>query len=98
MYQMLTGREDPARAGLEMLYAVSDLLPMAPLNYFDASWAEIVPDAARPFAQIASNTNFMGSTIYNEWASDEAPGYTKAKTNKKERPMHLMYWLSFLKV
>lgn len=96
-YQLLTGHEDAERAATEMMYAVSDLLPANPLGAFDASPAELAPDFARPFAQLGTNTDFKGSSIYNEWANPDVPGYLNTKTNKKGEPLAPELLVRFLK-
>ena len=75
-----------------MVFALSDLVPMNPLGAADASWAELMPDFIKPYLQHhATNTSFMGTRIYNQWANPYAPGYTKVSTNKKGKPMHLHF-------
>ncbi len=86
IYQAAFENRDIFQTLLDVTMGFSDLLPVNPLGATDASWAEIVPDAIRPFAQLETNTNFMGSRIYDKWANENAPGYTKVRTNKKGEP------------
>jgi hypothetical protein len=83
IYQASTGRKDTLETMLDMVFALSDLLPMNPMGAADASWAELTPDFVKPYTQHITNTSFMGTRIHNEWANPNAPGYTKVSTNKK---------------
>ena len=99
IYHAATGRKDIMQVIMDTMFSVSDILPMNPMGTTDASWAEIVPDAVRPFAQIETNTNFMGSRVYNEWASRYTPGYLKARTNKKGEhyaPNFMVDWFRYI--
>lgn len=84
---------------MDTMFSISDLLPMNPMGAADTSWAELSPDFIRPLAQIATNTNFMGSRIYNEWANKNMPGYLKARTNKKGEyyaPQFMVDWFMMI--
>ncbi|MBK5195728.1 MAG: hypothetical protein JJE08_06820, partial [Proteiniphilum sp.] len=99
IYQAATGKKDIMQTLLDATFSISDLLPMNPMGAADASWAELSPDFFRPFAQIVTNTNFMGSQVYNEWANKNMPGYLKAKTNKKGEyyaPNFLVDWFMYI--
>ena len=82
----LTGKKDLLETVIEIPLSFSDLIPIDPHGAVEASWAELTPDALRPFSQLAANRNFMGSRIYNEWANPNTPGYLQARTNKKGKP------------
>ena len=45
-------------------------------------------DAARPLAELSSNTNFMGGQIYDKYKAekDNLPGYQKARLNRVGEP------------
>jgi len=86
IYQAAFENRDIFQTLLDVSMGFSDLLPVNPLGATDASWAELAPDAIRPFVQLVPNTNFMGSRIYDKWARKHAPGYQKVRTNKKGEP------------
>lgn len=100
IYQAYTGKKDILQVLMDIAFSISDLLPMNPLGAAGTSWAELSPDFARPIIQIVgTNTNFMGSRIYNEWANKNMPGYLKAKTNKKGEyyaPNFMVDWFMIL--
>jgi hypothetical protein len=100
IYQAYTGKKDILQVLMDIAFSISDLLPMNPLGAAGTSWAELSPDFARPIVQIVgTNTNFMGSRIYNEWANKNMPGYLKARTNKKGEyyaPNFMVDWFMIL--
>ena len=100
IYQAYTGKKDILQVLMDTMFSISDLLPMNPLGAAGTSWAELSPDFARPIVQIVgTNTNFMGSRIYNEWANKNMPGYLKARTNKKGEyyaPNFMVDWFMIL--
>lgn len=99
IYQSISGKQDVFQTLLDTMFSIADLLPMNPMGAAKTSWAELVPDAIRPFAQLITNTNFMGSRVYNEWANKNMPGYLKARTNKKGEyyaPNFMVDWFMYI--
>ena len=99
IYQSISGKQDVLQTLLDTMFSIADLLPMNPMGSAKTSWAELVPDAIRPFAQLITNTNFMGSKVYNEWANKNMPGYLKARTNKKGEyyaPNFMVDWFMYI--
>lgn len=99
IYQLISGKQDVFQTLLDTMFSIADLLPMNPMGAAKTSWAELVPDAIRPFAQMVTNKNFMGSRIYNEWANENMPGYLKARTNKKGEyyaPNFMVDWFMYI--
>lgn len=99
IYQSISGKQDVFQTLLDTMFSIADLLPMNPMGAAKTSWAELVPDAIRPFAQLITNTNFMGSKVYNEWANKNMPGYLKARTNKKGEyyaPNFMVDWFMYI--
>ncbi|MFT3994394.1 MAG: hypothetical protein QM660_08805 [Dysgonomonas sp.] len=86
IYQSTFGKKDVTQSLLDTALGFSDLIPANPMGAVDGSWADIMPDATKPFFQLASNTNFTGSKITNEWADPNKPGYLRVRTNKKGEP------------
>ena len=62
----------------------------------EASWAELVPDMMKPFAQLSTNTKFTGSPIYNKWANEWEPGDKQARTTKTGVPYAPTFLISSL--
>lgn len=86
VYQVLFGKKDITESILDVLLGFSDLIPANPTGAVHGSWADIMPDATKPFFQLAANKNFTGSMITNEWADPNKPGYLRIRTNKKGEP------------
>lgn len=83
IYQAAFGRKDTTEAILDVTLGFADLIPANPMGAIQGSWADIMPDAIKPFFQLAANRNFTGSRITNEWADSNKPGYLQVRTNKK---------------
>lgn len=86
IYQSTFGKKDVTQSLLDTALGFSDLIPANPMGAVDGSWADIMPDATKPFFQLAANRNFTGSRITNEWADPNKPGYLRVRTNKKGEP------------
>lgn len=86
IYQSTFGKKDVTQSLLETVLGFSDLVPSNPMGAIQGSWADIMPDATKPFFQLAANRNFTGSRITNEWADPNKPGYLRVRTNKKGEP------------
>jgi len=86
IYQASFGKKDVTESVLDVLLGFSDLIPANPMGAVQGSWADIMPDATKPFFQLAANRNFTGSRITNEWADENKPGYLRIRTNKKGDP------------
>lgn len=86
IYQSTFGKKDVTQSLLETVLGFSDLIPSNPMGAIQGSWADIMPDATKPFFQLAANRNFTGSRITNEWADTNKPGYLRVRTNKKGEP------------
>lgn len=86
IYQSTFGKKDATQSLLETVLGFSDLIPSNPMGAIQGSWADIMPDATKPFFQLAANRNFTGSRITNEWADTNKPGYLRVRTNKKGEP------------
>lgn len=86
VYQVLFGKKDITESILDVLLGFSDLIPANPTGAVHGSWADIMPDATKPFFQLAANKNFTGSMITNEWADPNKPGYLRIRINKKGEP------------
>lgn len=86
IYQSMFGKKDVTQSLLDTALGFSDLIPANPMGAVDGSWADIMPDATKPFFQLAANRNFTGSRITNEWADPNKPGYLRVRTNKKGEP------------
>jgi len=99
IYQSVVGKQDILQTLLDTMFSISDLLPINPMGAANSSWADLLPDVIRPFAQMVTNKNFMGSRIYNEWANENMPGYLKARTNKKGEyyaPNFMVDWFRYI--
>ncbi|NDV77853.1 LPD38 domain-containing protein [Dysgonomonas sp. 511] len=83
IYQAAFGKKDAIESFLDVLLGFSDLIPANPMGAVQGSWADIMPDATKPFFQLAANKNFTGGRITNEWADENKPGYLRVRTNKK---------------
>lgn len=83
IYQAAFGRKDITEAILDVTLGFADLIPANPMGAIQGSRADIMPDAIKPFFQLAANRNFTGSRISNEWADPNKPGYLRVRTNKK---------------
>jgi hypothetical protein len=77
------GYKDTSDTIKDILLGFSDLIPANPAGAVSGSWAELMPDAVKPFFQLKANRNFTGSRIVNEWADPSKPGYLRIRTNKK---------------
>ncbi|NDW19419.1 hypothetical protein D0T53_10935 [Dysgonomonas sp. 216] len=86
IYQSIFGKKDITQSLLDTALGFSDLIPANPMGAVDGSWADIMPDATKPFFQLAANRNFTGSRITNEWTDPNKPGYLRVRTNKKSEP------------
>lgn len=86
IYQASFGKKDVTESILDVILGFSDLIPANPMGSIQGSWADIMPDATKPFFQLAANKNFTGSRITNEWADENKPGYLRVRTNKKGEP------------
>lgn len=86
IYQASFGKKDVTESILDVLLGFSDLIPANPMGAVQGSWADVMPDATKPFFQLAANKNFTGSKITNEWADENKPGYLRVRTNKKGDP------------
>lgn len=86
IYQSMFGKKDVTQSLLDTALGFSDLIPANPMGAVDGSWADIMPDATKPFFQLVANRNFTGSRITNEWADPNKPGYLRVRTNKKGEP------------
>ncbi|MDR2002386.1 MAG: hypothetical protein LBQ74_05085 [Prevotella sp.] len=86
IFQVVSGKKDITQSLLDTILGFSDLIPANPAGAIQGSWAELMPDMAKPFAQLAANKNFTGSRITNEWADPAKPGYLRIRTNKKGEP------------
>lgn len=86
IYQAAFGRKDTTETLLDVIMSFSDLIPANPMGAIQGSWADIMPDATKPFFQLQANKNFTGSRIVNEWADPNKPGYLRVRTNKKGEP------------
>lgn len=86
IYQASFGKKDVTESILDVILGFSDLIPANPMGSIQGSWADIMPDAIKPFFQLAANKNFTGSRITNEWTDENKPGYLRVRTNKKGEP------------
>ncbi|MDR1089939.1 MAG: hypothetical protein LBL79_02595 [Prevotella sp.] len=86
IYQAAFGRKDTTETLLDVILSFSDLIPANPMGAIQGSWADVMPDATKPFFQLKANRNFTGSRIVNEWADENKPGYLRVRTNKKGEP------------
>ncbi|MBF0651081.1 hypothetical protein IR083_19885 [Dysgonomonas sp. GY75] len=86
IFQAVSGKKDITQSLLDTILGFSDLIPANPAGAIQGSWAELMPDMAKPPAQLAANKNFTGSRITNEWADPAKPGYLRIRTNKKGEP------------
>lgn len=86
IYQASFGRKDITQTILDVILSFSDLIPANPMGAIQGSWADIMPDATKPFFQLQANRSFTGSRIINEWADPNKPGYLRIRTNKKGEP------------
>ncbi len=94
--QVVTGQKETTDAMLDQVIAFSDLVPTNPMGAVDASWAELVPDMMKPFAQLSTNTKFTGSPIYNKWANEWESGDKQARTTKTGVPYAPTFLISSL--
>lgn len=83
IYQAAFSKKDVTQSLIDTSLGFSDLIPANPMGAVQGSWADIMPDATKPFFQLAANRNFTGSRITNEWADENKPGYLRVRTNKK---------------
>ena len=87
-YQLMMGYITPKDAATKTVLAAADLIPANPMGATEASWAELSPDLAKPFAQLITNTSFMGTRIYDKYkVEQDIPGFRKVRVNKKGEPM-----------
>jgi hypothetical protein len=86
IYQAAFGRKDTTETLLDTILGFADLIPTNPMGAMQGSWAELMPDASKPFFQLGANRTFTGSRITNEWADPNNPGYLRVRTNKKGEP------------
>lgn len=86
IYQASFGKKDVTESILDVILGFSDLIPANPMGSIQGSWADIMPDATKPFFQLAANKNFTGSQITKENQDKDKPGYLKIRTNKKGQP------------
>jgi hypothetical protein len=86
-YSVFSKREDVAEGMIDVLSAISDIVPLDPMSAATASpWNVITPDIAKPVLQSAINKTWTGAPVYNEWANETLPGYRNIKTNKRGEP------------
>ena len=83
IFMAVSGRKPATEAVIGVMSGFADLIPANPAGAIEASWAEALPDAFRPWAQLTANANFTGSPIWDKWADDNMPGYLKVRTNRK---------------
>lgn len=86
IYQAAFGKKDVTESLLDITTGFSDLIPANPMGSIQGSWADVMPDAMKPFFQLAANKNFTGGRITNEWADPNKPGYLRVRANKKGEP------------
>lgn len=83
LFLMASGRKDILDGVLDQFESFSDLIPNNPMGAVTASWAELVPEPLKPIAQIAANTKFTGSPIFNDKYNNEAfSQWSQARTTK----------------
>ncbi|MDR1274681.1 MAG: hypothetical protein LBK12_09050 [Odoribacteraceae bacterium] len=82
VFSCVTGQGDWER---EFYLTLGGLIDLAPYNVsnLSTSWAEALPDAARPVGQILANRTFTGSPVYNEHADGHLPGFKQARVNRR---------------
>lgn len=85
-YTVFTGRKDITDGLMDVMNALSDVIPLDPMNANVGLSNVIVPDIIKPITQGEANKNFMGSPIYNRWPNPNDPGYEQVRTNKKGEP------------
>jgi hypothetical protein len=91
----------PKTGAYDLLTGLSDMLPLDPVGALDSGWAQLTPDAVKPFFQYVTNKNFMGQPVYkndpygqNEWR----PPYTKVRRNKAGEAFIPEYMIDMAKV
>jgi hypothetical protein len=68
------------------LLGFTDFIPANPTGAVKGSWADLTPDAMKPFTQILANKDFTGKPVYNEWENENKTGFENARRNKKGEP------------
>lgn len=96
IYQSVFGKKDTTQSIIDVILGFGDLIPANPMGSLEiGSWSNLLPDAVKPFANIAENKNFMGGYVTNEWADPNKPGYLRVRTNKKGEPYAPSFLVKF---
>jgi hypothetical protein len=79
-----SGREDVGEGVLDVLLALSDVLPFVSGGVKDVGGVVNVftPDIVKPFVQGAMNRSWTGGRIYNEWSDGSLPGFRSVRRNR----------------
>jgi hypothetical protein len=95
----IMGKKSGGDAFLDSAIKIIDLIPDSPItplaaalaDVFTDGWEEagktavagVVPDIAKPIAQIGANRDFRNLPFLNQWANKALSGYKKIRINRK---------------
>jgi hypothetical protein len=110
----IMGKKSGGDAFLDSAIKITDLIPNSPItplaaasaDVFTDGWEEagktavagVLPDVAKPIAQIAVNRDFRNLPFLNQWANDALPGYKKIRINRKGEAYAPSFLVDFAKL